>query len=255
MDLYVGTSGYSYKGWKGPFYPEKLAASKMLGYYAERLSSVEINNTFYRMPKSSVLESWREQVPDGFRFAIKASRRITHFKRLRDTNEEMGFLLGNLKSLGDRLGVVLFQLPPNFKCDVERLSTFLELLPADVPAVFEFRHDSWRCDEAEACLRERDLAWVIVDQEDADEPDLVATSKTGYLRLRRPDYDTAALDAWAGRVLEQDWERAFVYFKHEDAGAGPRLAAAFGDAVQRLAELRRPRTVRRRAAAERQVGS
>ena len=231
--LYSGTSGYSYKEWKGPFYPEDLPAGQMLAFYAERLPAVEINNTFYRMPKRSVLESWAEQVPEGFRFSIKASRRITHFKRLKDTGEETGFLLGNLEVLGDRLGVVLFQLPPNLKKDLERLDGFLELLPEGLPAAFEFRHASWAEDDA---TRERlaargfALCLADTDEEPAEEP--LSGGRFGYLRLRRAAYDDATLRGFAERVNASGWERAFVFFKHEDEGAGPALAQRFAAIVE-----------------------
>jgi uncharacterized protein YecE (DUF72 family) len=251
--LRAGTSGYSYKEWKGPFYPEKLKPADMLGFYAERLSTVEINNTFYRMPKTSVLENWAEQVGDDFRFAIKASRRITHFKRLKEADEPLEFLVENLKVLGDRLGVVLFQLPPNMKCDVERLDRFCDLLPAGFPAAFEFRHDSWQDDAVHDRLRAHNFATVIVDADDADHgdddvddadevgpPELFATADWGYLRLRRPDYDRAALANWAREISSQGWNHSFVYFKHEDDGAGPRMAREFLEAA---AETRAPRRV------------
>ena len=242
MKLSVGTSGYSYKEWKGPFYPEKLAAKDMLPFYAERLSAVEINNTFYRMPKTSVVESWREQVPDGFRFSIKASRRITHFKRLKEADEETSYLLRTTAALGDRLGVLLFQLPPNLKADVARLAKFLELLPEGTPAAFEFRHESWRDDEVHACLRERGCALVQVDDEDRSHEEIVSTGRFGYLRLRRPGYARGGLAAWAARITAQDWDEAFVFFKHEDAGAGPRMAHEFAEIVQRATtrKLARP---------------
>ncbi len=238
--LHAGTSGYSYKEWKGPFYPEKMKPSDMLGFYAEKLSAVEINNTFYRMPKKSVLETWADQVSEDFRFAIKASRRITHFKRLKDAGEPLGFLLENVEVLGDRLGVVLFQLPPNMKCDLERLDTFCKLLPEDLPAAFEFRHESWQDEAVHDRLRARNFATVIVDSEEEDPPELVKTADWGYLRLRRPDYDRAALANWALDIARQEWQRSFVFFKHEDDGAGPRMAAEF---LEVAAETRAPRRV------------
>jgi uncharacterized protein YecE (DUF72 family) len=229
MQLYVGTSGFSYKQWKGPFYPEDLPAKEMLRYYAERLSSVEINNTFYRMPRASVLESWVTQVPDSFRFAIKASRRITHLKRLKEAGEETDYLLGQLAALGDRLGVVLFQLPPNLKRDLPRLRAFLALLDGRVPASFEFRHESWRDDEVAETLREQGAALCCAD-DDEQPGQLVATAPFAYLRLRRAVYLPAELESWARRLRDTRCERAFVFLKHEDAGAGPRLAAAFRQA-------------------------
>lgn len=229
MDLFVGTSGYSYKEWKGSFYPEDLSAKKMLSYYGERLGAVEINNTFYRLPKSHVLESWADQVPEGFRFSIKASRRITHFTRLKqESRDPTEYLLETLGALGARLGVVLFQLPPNLKVDVDRLSGFLDILPEGTPGAFEFRHDSWKTDEVYDLLRTRSMAWVCADTDDTDEDEsIVETAPWGYLRLRRPGYDDADLRRWAERVGATDWKRAFVFFKHEDEGAGPRMAGAF----------------------------
>jgi len=237
MELYAGTSGFAYKEWVGPFYPEGLPASEMLAHYAGRLPAVEINNTFYRMPRESVLESWAAQVPEAFRFAIKASRRITHQKRLRDAADETAYLLRTVAALGTRLGVLLFQLPPNLAKDLERLDRFLELLPPGTRAAFEFRHPAWADADVAERLRARDLAWVTVDGDetpaDACGP---ATAGQGYLRLRRPGYSRAELSAWAARIAAQPWREAFVFFKHEDAGAGPRLAAEFLALAGRAAE-------------------
>jgi uncharacterized protein YecE (DUF72 family) len=247
MELRAGTSGYSYKEWKGPFYPEKLAAREMLRFYAERLPAVEINNTFYRLPKASVLESWAEQVPPDFRFAVKASRRITHFKRLVDAGDETAYLLDTLRTLGERLGVVLFQLPPNLRADRDRLESFLSLLPEGTPAAFEFRHESWLEEPLLAPLRDRGFALVAVDAVDAvdageDSADAapIATADWGYLRLRAPGYERAELARWAGRIDAQPWQRAFVFFKHEDAGAGPRMAAEFLEVAARRGERKPP---------------
>lgn len=229
MELHVGTSGYSYKEWKGSFYPEDLKAKDMLGYYAERLGGVEINNTFYRLPKESVLESWASQVPASFRFSIKASRRITHFARLKpEAREPTEYLLSTVKTLGDRLGVILFQMPPNLKVDTDRLSSFLELLPDGTPAAFEFRHETWNDPAVHDLLRARGMALVCADTEEGedDEP-VVETGSWGYLRLRRPDYSADDLARWAERLRATSWERAFVFFKHEDEGAGPRMAGEF----------------------------
>ena len=229
MELHVGTSGFSYKEWKGTFYPEDLPDKGMLSYYGERLGAVEINNTFYRLPKTSVLESWAEQVPDGFRFSIKASRKITHFTRLKAGSQDpTEYLLSALGSLGDRLGVLLFQLPPNFKKDIERLSGFLGILPEGTPAAWEFRHESWYDDEVYDLLRDRAQALVCADTEEAgdDEP-ILHTAPWGYLRLRRPTYDHGDLERWARSVAAQEWERAFIFFKHEDEGAGTQMADRF----------------------------
>ncbi len=229
--LAVGTSGYSYKEWKGSFYPEKLSAKKMLAYYGEHLTGVEINNTFYRLPKASVLESWASQVPDDFRFSIKASRRITHFTRLKpESAEPTEYLLSTLETLGDRLGAVLFRLPPNLKVDADRLEAYLEHLPEGTPGAFEFRHESWKDDRVHDLLRGRGMALVCADtdDEDDDEP-IVRTADWGYLRLRRPDYGSNDLERWADNVRDQGWDRVMVFFKHEDEGAGPRMAGAFRD--------------------------
>ncbi len=229
MELYVGTSGYSYDEWKGSFYPEDLPAKRMLSYYAERLNAVEINNTFYRLPKESVLEGWGSQVGAGFRFSIKASRRITHFARLKpESLEPTEYMLTTLSVLGPLVGAILFQMPPNLPKDEERLVAFLDSLPANCPGAFEFRHASWNDAAVHHALRERDMALVCADTDEStgDEP-IVRTSSWGYLRLRRPDYRDADLARWAKRVGEEGWERAFVFFKHEDEGAGPKLAAKF----------------------------
>ena len=235
MELHVGTSGYSYQEWKGSFYPEVLSAKKMLAYYAERLNAVEINNTFYRLPKASVLESWASQVPDGFRFSIKASRRITHFTRLKaESREPTEYLLSTIATLGEKLGVLLFQLPPNLKKDTDRLAGFLEILPEGTPAAFEFRHESWQDDDVHDLLRSRGMPLVCADTDDGDDDEpIVSTGSWGYLRLRRPDYDDADLERWWVRLGEAGWERAFVFFKHEDEGAGPRMAATFREIAAR----------------------
>ena len=226
MKVYAGTSGYSYKEWKGAFYPEKLPAKEMLGYYAGRLPAVEINNTFYRMPKTHVVEGWAAEVPESFRFSLKASMRITHRSRLKDAGESTEFMLGQFAAMGDRLGVILFQLPPNMKQDVERLVTFLELLPEDTRAAFEFRHDSWFEESTYDCLRARNCALVISEGEE-EEREVVSTADWSYLRLRRSFYTDPELEEWAERIDAQDWNEAFVFFKHEDAGSGPRCAGQF----------------------------
>ena len=222
MELYCGTSGFSFKEWKGPFYPEKLPANKMLEFYAGRLPTVEINNTFYRMPRAKVLEGWAAQVPDTFRFAIKAPRRITHFKQLADCGEEAGYLFETLASLGPGLGVVLFQLPPHSRVDVEKLAAFLDLVPETVPVAFEFRHPSWRDEAVFAALASHRAAWVATDNEGSDAPELPPTGPMAYLRLRAASYTDEVLRAWKARCAA--FERAFVFFKHEDEAAGPAYA-------------------------------
>ncbi len=227
MKLHVGTSGYSYKEWKGNFYPEDLPAKEMLLYYSRRLPAVEINNTFYRLPQATMIENWKEQVPDEFRFSIKATQRITHIKRLNNVVEETKYLLDTSRLLGECLGVVLFQLPPNMKKDSGRLKSFLELLPSDARAAFEFRHESWFDDETFDLLREKDRALVVSDTDDKPLSEIISTAGWGYLRLRRTAYDENDLADWMKRVKDQKWEDAFVFFKHEDEGIGPKLAARF----------------------------
>lgn len=227
MNLYVGTSGYSYKEWKGSFYPEKLAAKDMLPYYAGRLKAVELNNTFYRMPQQTMVESWKEQVPDDFRFSVKASQRITHFKRLKEADAETKFMLDTVSGLGDRLGVVLFQLPPNMKKDIERLDSFLTHLPIELKATFEFRHPTWYDDDVLDLLRSHNRALCVSDTDDLPVNHVDKTADWGYLRLRRVNYSKPDLKNWIKRIKAQDWTTTFVFFKHEDEGTGPKLAAEF----------------------------
>jgi len=227
MNLHVGTSGYSYKEWKGNFYPEDLPAKEMLSYYSRRLPAVEINNTFYRLPQASMIENWRAQVPDEFRFSIKATQRITHIKRLNNVAEETKYLLETSGLLGERLGVVLFQLPPNMKKDCGRLKSFLELLPSDTRAAFEFRHETWFDNETFDLLRKQDCALVVSDTDDKPLSEIISTAGWGYLRLRRTSYNESDLVDWMKRVKDQKWKDAFVFFKHEDEGVGPKLAAQF----------------------------
>ncbi len=227
MNLYVGTSGYSYKEWKGTFYPKDLPAKGMLRYYGERFRTVEINNTFYRMPNRSVLESWAAEVPADFKFVLKASQRITHIQRLKDTGDSVSYLLEVAGTLKERLGPLLFQLPPNLKKDAPRLGEFLALVPRHRQAAFEFRHPSWFDEEVFGLLRDQKAALCIAEAEgDLDVP-FVSTADWGYLRLRRPDYGDVELQGWAKRVLEQDWRDAFVFFKHEEEGKGPQMATRF----------------------------
>jgi len=234
MKLHVGTSGYSYKEWKGSFYPEKLPAKDMLAYYASKLSAVELNNTFYRMPQQAMVESWKTQVPDRFRFSVKASQRITHFKRLKDVESETKYLLETVGALKEKLGVVLYQLPPNMKKDLERLQSFVKELPGDVRAAFEFRHPTWFDDDVLNVLKSQNLALCISDTDDLPVTHIDRTADWGYLRLRRVNYSKDDLSEWAGRMKEQDWTTAFVFFKHEDEGTGPRLAAEFIDIAASL---------------------
>jgi uncharacterized protein YecE (DUF72 family) len=227
MSLFVGTSGYSYKEWKGSFYPEKIPAKEMLHYYAERLTTVEINATFYRMPQASTLENWQAQVPPSFRFSLKASQRITHFKRLKETEELTKYFLETASVLGDQLGVILFQLPPNMKKDLPRLEAFLQQLPRTVPAAFEFRHPEWFDDDVLDLLRSQNRPLVVSDTDDLPTTHIDKTADWGYLRLRRVNYSEENLADWITRTRKQSWKDIFVFFKHEDEGTGPKLAAQF----------------------------
>ena len=230
MNLYVGTSGFAYKAWKGRFYPADLPEKRMLHYYGGHFRAVEINNTFYRMPSAPLLQAWAQEVPADFRFVLKASQRITHQRRLMDADEDTGYLLDVAATLEQRLGALLFQLPPNLKKDAPRLDAFLALLPPSHRAAFEFRHPSWFDDEILGLLRAHRAALCIAEAEGDFEVPPVATADWGYLRLRRPDYGDAELAAWAQQV-RQPWQDAFVFFKHEDEGKGPRLAQRFLELV------------------------
>ena len=225
--LYVGTSGYSYKEWKGSFYPDKIPAAQMLSYYSSRLPAVELNNTFYRLPQRPMFEGWKTQVPENFRFAVKASQRITHFKRLKEAAVETSYMLETVSVLEDRLGVVLFQLPPNMKKDLERLETFLRDLPASTPAAFEFRHPTWFDDEVLELLRRDSRALCVSDTDDLPANHIDKTADWGYLRLRRVNYSPPSLVEWIERIKAQNWNDTYVFFKHEDEGTGPKLAAEF----------------------------
>ncbi len=227
MRVRTGTSGFSYPAWEGHFYPSGTKRPDMLSFYAGKLGAVEINNTFYRMPKADLLERWRDSVPESFRFVLKASRRITHHQRLRDADDSVEYLFDTAKVLGEQLGPFLFQLPPYLRRDDDRLATFLERLPAGLRAAFEFRHASWFDDAVFALLEEAGAALCVADAGGDHDAPLVATTDFGYLRLRREDYDEAALRSWADRIRRQPWRETYVFFKHEDEGAGPRMAARF----------------------------
>jgi uncharacterized protein YecE (DUF72 family) len=233
VKLRAGTSGYAFKEWKGPFYPADLADDGMLAFYAGRFPSVEINNTFYRLPKEHVLADWASRVPEDFTFAIKASQRITHFARLKaECADTVDFLLRTCSTLDRRLGPVLFQLPPNMKKDFERLRGFLGLLPPGRRFTIEFRHDSWFDEDVFSALRDHDVALCVSEQPDFACP-VVSTASWGYVRLHRLDYDAAALSKWASVVAAQPWSDAYVYFKHDEGvGSGPPAVDAFLSAVQ-----------------------
>ena len=226
--IHVGTSGYNYPEWRGTFYPEDFPAKDMFGYYSARFGTVEINYTFYRMPTPKTTEAWRDQAPPGFRYALKAPRRITHDKRLKDVADSTQFFCDAARVLGPALGPLLFQLPPNLKCDVPRLDAFLETVPKDLKSAVEFRHDTWHTDEVFAVLRKHGVALCIADFGDHTTP-LQATARHGYFRLRDEGYGVADLARWATSIKERaaDWDDVFVYFKHEDEGKGPEFAKVF----------------------------
>lgn len=224
MRTLVGTSGYSYPAWKGHFYPDELPAKKFLSFYSSRFSTVEINNTFYKTPSARLVQTWADEVPDGFTFAIKAPQRITHQKRLKECDEPLTWLFDAIELLAEKQGPILFQLPPNFKKDVPRLQAFLQAMPKRCRAAFEFRHESWLADDTYEALRGADAALCIADSEELSTP-LVATARWGYLRLRREDYVEADIRKWGERISAQNWEDAFVYFKHEDEAKGPAYAS------------------------------
>jgi len=228
MKLLVGTSGFSYPGWRGGFYPEGLPASEMLRSYAARLPTVEINNTFYRMPQPALLQGWLEKAPPEFRFALKAPRRITHIARLKGAGEALGRFLEVAATLGTQLGPLLFQLPPFVQKDAQVLREFLALLPEGTLAAFEFRHPSWFDDEVYGALADRQAALVAGDPDEGEALPLVATAGFGYLRLRSATYDLRALEAWRERIEAQPWQVAHVYLKHEVLGP------AYAEALQRL---------------------
>jgi uncharacterized protein YecE (DUF72 family) len=228
MQLLAGTTGYSYKEWVGHFYPEKTPASGMLHYYAERFPTVEINNTFYRMPAEALLQRWAQDVPGSFTFTLKVPRRITHIKRLKGVEADVAELLRRAAVLGDKLGMLLFQLPPSLRKDLPRLRDFLAGLPPVRRLALEFRHKSWHDDEVYAALRARGAALCIAET-DEDATPFVCTSEDTYLRLRRSNYDESDLRAWADRLAAQPLASAYVYFKHEDEALATRYARALDE--------------------------
>ena len=214
--LLAGASGYSFKEWKGNFYPEKIKPEEMLSWYAERLPTVEINNTFYRMPATTMLEHWAEATPEDFRFAIKASRRITHQARLKtEFADSVDYLYRNLAALGAKRGPVLFQLPPLLKKDLPRLTAFLRLLPEKHGAAFEFRNETWFSDDVYDALKEVGAALCLSEREDNAAPPMVETAAWGYVRLRLETYSDGDLQQWAERLAATKWREMYVYFMHE----------------------------------------
>jgi uncharacterized protein YecE (DUF72 family) len=239
VNILVGTSGWSYKEWKGSFYPAKMPAEEMLRFYSGHFPAVEVNNSFYRIPAERVLANWAEQVPQTFRFILKASRRITHNSRLADEDGSLEYFLRAVNPLGDRLGPTLFQLPPTFKKDIDRLRSFLERLPRRWPAAFEFRHPSWFTDEVYHLLRGKDVPLVAVDADETEggSSPLVTTASWGYIRLRRSAYDGAELERWAATIRASPWTDAYVFLKHEDGSpTGPAAASEMGQILAKISQ-------------------
>jgi uncharacterized protein YecE (DUF72 family) len=237
MRTWIGTSGYNYPEWKGSFYPEKMPAAKMLPFYAQSFSTVEINYTFYRVPNQKTLAGWSRDTPEGFRLTLKAPKRITHIARLRDCAELLEYFLRTAATLGPKLGAILFQLPPYFRKDLAVLDAFLALITPGCCAAFEFRHASWMDAEVFARLRARNLALCIADSEKFSTP-VEITASYGYFRLRDEGYTPEDLKRWAGVIHANTTacSDVYVYFKHEEAGKGPQFARLLGDA---LAEAQR----------------
>jgi uncharacterized protein YecE (DUF72 family) len=232
----IGTSGYSYAEWKGNFYPEKFPAKEMLRFYAQRFPTVEINNTFYRMPTEALIRGWAEQVPQDFSFVIKVPKRITHDKRLKECRELLTYLFDATATLGERLGPLLVQLPPNFKKDVPLLKAFFGDMPERRRVAVEFRNTSWFDDEVFELLRAERAALCVADTGEEPVVPLVATTDWGYLRLRREDFSDKELRAWAKKIREQPWSDAYVFLKHEEEGKGRRRTP--GDPVGENREAR-----------------
>ena len=229
MKIYVGTSGFSYRAWKGKFYPARISPKEMLRFYAGRLPAVEINHTFYRLPKEEVLNSWAAQVPGSFVFALKAPQVITHLKRLKNVDQEIDYFFKTLSVLDQKLGPVLFQFPKSFRADRPRLEDFLALIPAHISCTFDFRNPSWLQADILDLLRGKGFNLCLEDTDEKAIDEIISTADWGYLRLRRSDYTAADLAQWHKRILAQAWRKVFVFFKHEQTGQGPAMALRFRD--------------------------
>lgn len=226
MATWIGTSGFQYPEWKGTFYPEDLSTAKMLSFYADRFSTTEVNYTFRRIPSDKTIENWGKHTPASFRFSLKAPQRVTHFAKLRGCDDTLTYFCKVVSALGQRLGPILFQLPPSFKKDVALLTDFLRYLPHGTRAAFEFRHPSWFDEEVYEQLKTANVALCIAESADLTTPS-IATADFGYLRLRREDYVETDIESWAAYIRTQQagWRDVFVYFKHEESGIGPKFAA------------------------------
>ncbi len=225
MKPWIGTSGFQYPEWKGKFYPEDLAVSKMLAFYAARFSTTESNYSFRRIPSAKTIEGWREKTPEHFRFSLKAPQKITHFAKLRDCQDTLDYFHGIVAGLGAKLGAILFQLPPHLQKDAPLLLAFLQTLPRGMRAAFEFRHESWFSEDVFEHLQKHNAALCVAESAELTTP-RVATADFGYLRLRREDYSRADIAQWAEWIHGQErrWDDAFIYFKHEETGVGPKFA-------------------------------
>lgn len=234
MKLWIGTSGFQYTEWKGTFYPEALPTAKMLPYYAERFFATEINYTFRQIPSSKTMDRWSSLTPENFRFALKAPQKVTHFAKLRDCADTLRYFHQVTSQLGSKLGPVLFQLPPAFGKDLHQLASFLDEVPNGMRSAFEFRHSSWFDDEVFDVLRRWNAALCIADSENLATP-IEATADFGYMRLRREDYQSSDLERWAGTIAvhASQWNEAFIFFKHEESGVGPKFAAEMKAMVER----------------------
>ncbi len=237
MNLWIGTSGFQYAEWKGTFYPEKMPTAKMLPYYAERLSTTEINYSFHRIPSAKTIEGWYRATPEGFKFSLKAPQKVTHWAKLRNCGDTMRFFHGVISDLEGKLGPVLFQLPPTLKKDAALLEAFLADIPDGMRGAFEFRDASWFDDEVYMLLRAKNLALCTAESEKLQTPDVV-TADYGYLRLRREDYVEADVARWSDaiRAHASEWSDAFVYFKHEESGIGPKLAIQMKELLSEFEE-------------------
>jgi uncharacterized protein YecE (DUF72 family) len=226
--IWFGTSGFSYKEWRPRFYPEGLSDKQFLPYYSRRLNSVEIDYTFYRMPSAKTIDAWKSATPENFKFTLKASQQITHRQRLKVPSDALDYFVGVVPGLENRLGMMLFQLPPFFKCDTQKLELFLSVLPRGVPAAFEFRHDSWFIDEVYRLLRQHNIALCIHDADDHTTP-MEITAAFSYIRLRRSSYTDAQRREWQDRLRRwaADGIEVFAYIKHEDNPDAPLIALEF----------------------------
>ena len=223
--VFIGTSGFQYTEWRGTFYPADFSPDKMLAYYSERFPTTEINYSFYRIPSIQTLERWADGTPDGFVFSLKAPRRITHDAKLQGCEDVLERFVETVRVLDAKLGVILFQLPPGFKKNLETLGAFLEAMPRPLRAAFEFRHPSWHDPDVFALLEKKNVALCIAESEKLATP-VVATADYGYLRLRREDYGESDIVRWAAVIAEhrEKWKDVFVYYKHEEKGSGPEFA-------------------------------